>query len=264
MRLLAVDGSKDTGTIGGGSRVRVFIAIKGRLLRDAIILGLSHLGLIDVVGAVDGENPLRRIEEVHPHVVLIDSTLVDAVALAEAVREGVPGVRIVVLAAEGSDEDFLSWAQVGIAGYVEPNTSIEDLGETLCRSGVGEVFCAPRLTGLLLERFARLANARASIKSSSGLTTREREILKLLEEGCSNKVIARRLNISNPTVKNHVHNILGKLGVENRGQAASRFRQDVAPLLDADPGLDGTARPICPDVQQRYNWRGKSAGLPGL
>jgi DNA-binding NarL/FixJ family response regulator len=243
--------------------MRVFIAVKGRLLRDAIVLGLGHMGIVDVIGTVEGENPIQMIEESQPQVVLIDSALINAVALAEAIRERAPTVRIVVLAAVGSDEDFLAWARIGISGYVEPNTSIEDLSETLSRSGVGEVLCAPRLTGLLLERFASLANAQTSTQASHGLTTREREILKLLEEGCSNKVIARRLGISNPTVKNHVHNILGKLGVENRGQAASRFRQDVGPI-ERDSHLDGAPRRIGGDIAPKYAWRVKGATAPGL
>lgn len=208
--------------------MRVFIAVKHGLMRDAIVLSLGLSGTLDVVGSSAGDGALQQIEMLRPEGLLIDATLDGATSLAEAVRERLPFARLVILSHENSDQDSLAWARLGISGRVAPNTSLEDLGNALLDSCTGAVRTSPR-TGKAFEPRTAVANAKPDLRRSEGLTARELEILGFLNQGCSNKVIARRLGISNSTVKNHVHNVLEKLGVESRGQAASRFRASISP-----------------------------------
>lgn len=132
---------------------------------------------------------------------------------------------MVVLAVTDQEEDFLAWADIGISGYIEPDTSTEQLIATVRRAASGEVVCPPRLTSLLLKRFTTQSQNRALRGGIHDLTAREQEVLELLAEGLCNKRIARRLKIAESTVKNHVHSILEKCDVRSRGEAAAAYRR---------------------------------------
>jgi two-component system, NarL family, nitrate/nitrite response regulator NarL len=160
-----------------------------------------------------------------PDVVVIDSSHPGGVAIVSAIRAQFPSVNLVVLALSDREEDFLAWANIGISGYVPPETPLEELIAIIRRSAAGEVVCPPRLTALLLSRFASqmgMAKARGGVHH---LTRREREVLEFLADGLSNKLIARRLRIAEATVKNHVHSILEKWDLRSRGEAAARYRE---------------------------------------
>ena len=141
------------------------------------------------------------------------------------VRGHAPEAKVVVLAACERDKEFLAWADVGIAGYLGTDTSIDGLLSAVRRVGAGEVACPPRLTALLLNRFATRSTERVDRAGIFSLTAREQEIAELLAEGMSNKLIARRLSVALPTVKNHVHSILEKWDCRSRGEAAARYRR---------------------------------------
>ena len=160
-----------------------------------------------------------------PDVVVIDSSHPAGFAIVSAIRAQFPSVNLVVLALSDREEDFLAWANIGISGYVPPETPLDELIAIIRRSAAGEVVCPPRLTALLLSRFASqmgMAKARAGVHH---LTRREREVLEFLADGLSNKLIARRLRIAEATVKNHVHSILEKWDLRSRGEAAARYRE---------------------------------------
>ncbi len=160
-----------------------------------------------------------------PDVAIVDSSHPDGFTLVAALRAQCPNVSVVVLAVANRDEDFIAWAKIGISGYVEPETSIDALISSIRRSAAGEVVCPPRMTALLLNRFGEYSKAGPAKAGLHGLTGREREVLELLAEGLSNKLIARRLRIAEATVKNHVHSILEKWNLRSRGEAAACFRQ---------------------------------------
>ena len=111
------------------------------------------------------------------------------------------------------------------------------------RAGAGEVVCPPRLTALLLNRFADRSTDRTTRAGIHALTPREREIVELLADGLPNKLIARRLHVALPTVKNHVHSILDKWDVRSRGEAAARYRRKVQET-EASSNRFATVRPI--------------------
>ena len=206
-------------------------------LREAMVAILRGDDGLQAVGAFSHETADAAAIEFSPGIVVIDASHPDGTALVATVRAHVPKVSVVVLAMRERDEDFLAWADIGISGYLGPDTSAGDLINTVRRAGAGEVVCPPRLTALLLNRFADRSNDRATRAGIHALTPREREIVELLADGLPNKLIARRLRVALPTVKNHVHSILDKWDVRSRGEAAARYRRKMQENEPVSPKL---------------------------
>jgi DNA-binding NarL/FixJ family response regulator len=141
----------------------------------------------------------------------------------------IPEVKVVAFAVPETESDIIACAEAGVAACVTREASFGELVATIERVGSGESLCSPQVAAVLLRRVATLAAAR-SVEPASALTGREREILDLIDEGLSNKQIAQRLCIELPTVKNHVHNLLEKLDVQSRYEAAALMRNN--PPLD--------------------------------
>ena len=205
------------------------------MIRLAIVAGirLYREGLAQVLGrsphfeitatAARPEEVLPSLAELRPDVVLLDMAMPDSLPAVQAIVEAVPGLRIVALAVADEDDQVLACAEAGVAGYVPRAASLEDLVAVIQSVTRGETICSPRVAASLLRRVAMLAAGRAGLPLAV-LTGREREILRLIDRGLSNKEIARDLGIEVATVKNHVHNILEKLKVHRRGEAAARMR----------------------------------------
>jgi len=207
--------------------VIVLIVSHVHFLREALIATLRRTDGIEAVGAFSRETAEAAANEFLPEVIVVDPSHPGAITLVTAVRARVPKARVIVLATRERDEDFLVWAEIGICGYLGPDASARDLVSMMHRAAAGEVVCPPRLTALLLSRFANHANDRAIRAGVHALTHREREVLELLAGGLSNKLIARRLGLSLATVKNHVHSILEKWDVHSRAEATARYRQQI-------------------------------------
>jgi len=195
------------------------------LLREALVAILQSTGDHQALGAFSHETVEAAVSESVPAVIIVDASHPEATALVAVARAHAPKASVVILSMHELEEEFLAWADIGIAGYLGPDISAQDLLSTVRRVGAGEVICPPRLTALLLNRFANRSTERAARASVHALTSREHEIAGLLADGMSNKLIARRLQVALPTVKNHVHSILEKWDVRSRGEAAARYRQ---------------------------------------
>jgi DNA-binding NarL/FixJ family response regulator len=126
-----------------------------------------------------------------------------------------------------TEHDVIPCAEAGVAACLPRETTLADLSATIERVAAGESNASPRVAAMLLRRIATLAERNSP---EANLTAREEEILVLIDDGLSNKQIARRLSIELPTVKNHVHNILEKLHVHRRYEAAARMRARTAAL----------------------------------
>jgi len=157
-------------------------------------------------------------------VVLLDTAIPDNVWIVRALVAAVPGPKVVALAVPEVEREVLACAEAGVAGYVTREGSVEDLVAAVESVARGEMVISPRMAATLLQRVATLALEQSPAAIEARLTTREVEILDLIDQGLSNKEIARRLTIELSTVKNHVHNILEKLNVTRRGEAAARAR----------------------------------------
>ncbi len=197
-----------------------------QFLRDALVATLQNSNGNRACGASSRETVEAALVAFAPSMIIVDASHPDGTALVATVRASLPKVSVVVLTTGERDEEFLAWADLGISGYLGPDTSVGDLLSAVRRVEMGEVVCPARLTALLLNRFANRSNSeRVDRAGIFTLTAREREIAELLADGLSNKLIARRLQLALATVKNHVHSILEKWDCRSRGEAAARYRK---------------------------------------
>jgi two-component system, NarL family, nitrate/nitrite response regulator NarL len=213
--------------------IRVFILAGVRFYREGLEQVLGRTSSIDVVGtsAYCGD-AVGRIRTLSPDVALLDLAMPEGPAAVRGILQSAPSVKVVALAISEVEDEIIAWAEAGVSGYVSRDAPLTDLVATIEGVPRGEVLCSPRVAASLLSRVGALAVQRKSYAQPS-LTTREVEIVRLIDQGLSNKEIARALHIALPTVKNHVHHILEKLEVHHRADAASRLVMGLArpPLI---------------------------------
>ena len=204
--------------------IRVLVAIEVRLYREGLARLLSAEPGIVVTGtAHDAVSTLDHCRSLRPDVVLLDCALARACATFHAIHEISPAMRIVALGISDADPELLSFARAGMDGYVTRDGTGEQLVASIRGAARGEFICSPQVAALLLRQ---VAQAEPRPASAEGLTRRERQVAELVRQDLSNKAIATRLNIELSTVKNHVHNILGKLHVRHRRQLARSGSMD--------------------------------------
>jgi DNA-binding NarL/FixJ family response regulator len=184
--------------------------------------------------ATNLDEAVRLAAELFPSVILVDHALPEVVRTIRLILATQPMVKVVILGVLESDENILACAEAGVAGYVPREASLEDLIEAIECASRGELRCSPRMGATLL-RLLALRAASSADHSSRTLTSREVEIVRLIEQGLSNKEIASRLGIQVATVKNHVHNLLEKLHVHRRAEAADRLRGRPERATPTDP-----------------------------
>lgn len=200
-------------------RPSVLIVSDIRLYREGLARFLSQDGRLAVWGSAGASPEMDHCPA--PEVVLLDLSLPDPLTTFELLSDAYPNARVLALGLPEVEAEVLRWAEAGIAGYVCREASLEELVSAVNAALQHELRCSVRIAGLLLEQVGKLSSAR---QARPHLTPREDEIVSLLEEGLTNKEIARRAHIEVATVKNHVHNILEKLGAETRGQAVAKAR----------------------------------------
>jgi len=201
---------------------RVLVASAIRLYREGLAESLARMPELDVVGtASDAGECLETVRALEPEVVLLDLTISDALDAVRALAAS--GTRVIALGVREVEDDVVEAAEAGISGYVGRDASLGELAEAVECTARGESPCPPQIAALLIGRIAAAARGPAPDLASK-LTPREAEIVGLIDEGLSNKQIAGRLSIEPATVKNHVHNILEKLDVNRRGEAAAALR----------------------------------------
>lgn len=208
-------------------RIRILIATEVRLFRDGLVQALKQRADIEVAGTASSYGELiDRVAEVLPDIVLLDAALASKGILVRDIASLAVRAQIVVFAAVDEAQEVLSLAEAGISGLVPRDASVEDLVRILREVTRGEFHCSPRITALFLRRLAVLATEARLPHATASLTAREAEVTALIDAGLANKEIAQRLGIEVATVKNHVHNILEKLQVHRRGEAAAQLRRD--------------------------------------
>jgi two-component system nitrate/nitrite response regulator NarL len=178
---------------------------------------------VDAVAEVD--ECLAAARQHAPDATLLDLTTRDSLALMRELAGEVPESRVVALAVPEDENAVIACAEAGVAAFLTRDQSVDDLLETLASVARGEARVSPKLAAMLLRRVTKLAAQRSAGERPgtrrARLTRREHEVLRLLDEGLSNKQIAQRLCIELPTVKNHVHRILEKLAVRRRTEAVA-------------------------------------------
>jgi DNA-binding NarL/FixJ family response regulator len=204
-----------------GCMASVFLLAENRLLREALVRVLGKKGDINVLGAEPySEQALRQVVAASAHIVVLDS-ITTALSGARAIRrlhEVNPSIKIVMVGMESDEAVFLRVVQEGAVGYVLKDASALDVARTIRAVAAGEAVCPPSLSVAPSHWVARHRVTLPSLhlKQSLGFSLREQQLVQLIREGLSNKEMASRLNLSEQTVKNHVHRMLRKAGAPDR------------------------------------------------
>ena len=183
----------------------------------------------DVIGigcAHDWPSILSSLDHNVPDLVLVNLASADSHILMAGVRDMSPSSLIIAIGVDDAEHEIVACAEAGVSGYLLRSESFSSLMQLIRTVVVGEAVCSPRVTAALMRRLADLASERRAPL----LTEREDQILRLLDMGLSNQQIADRLCIEVRTVKNHLHNLFGKLGVSRRGEAVAAFRSRLGVL----------------------------------
>jgi DNA-binding NarL/FixJ family response regulator len=209
--------------------VRVLLVDDQALFREALATLLGVRADIEVVGeAGDGDEALRRAADLAPDVVLMDLRMpvLDGIAATRRLRAEQPDVRVIALTTFDDDEDVFAALRAGAVGYLLKDVSSARLVEAVLAAARGESVLQPSVAAKLVARFARMPDDAEPRPQPLvvPLSDRELEVVRLLAGGRSNREIAAALHLAEGTVKNHVTNVLGKLGARDRTQAALRAR----------------------------------------
>ena len=206
------------------ARLRILLVDDHTLFRSGVKALLARQSDFEVVGeAADGLEGVKRAKQLHPDVVLMDLDM-PGISGREALKmllEELPDMPVLMLTVSEASEDLLGTLQSGAKGYLLKNIDAEYFVDSIRRVARGEAVVSPQMTGKLV------AGLKGGVREGAGaasdkdkLSAREREILALLARGASNKEIARQFELAESTVKIHVQNILRKLNLSSRVQAA--------------------------------------------
>ena len=200
--------------------IRVLVTSHIRLNREGLERVLGESPEFTLVGsASSASEAIEQTRKLGVNVALLDMAMSDAFSVAKEVARG-GSSKIVALGTSEDETQVLNCAQIGVAGYVTRDGSVEDVVAAIKAAARGEVHCSPKVAGSLFRRIAGISSERRRT-GNGALTAREAQILSLVQQGMSNKMISRALSIELATVKNHVHSILVKLDIHRRAEAIS-------------------------------------------
>jgi DNA-binding NarL/FixJ family response regulator len=209
-------------------------AMVRRGMRD--FLGL-HADLVIVGEAADGAEAVAQVEALHPDVVVMDLLMpvMDGIAATAAIKAAHPEVEVIALTSFIEEERIVEALGAGATGFLLKDAEADDLAAAIRAAMSGEVHLDPAVAGIVARRMRSgpqrgPADPRAS--ALAALTPREREVLAAVAQGLSNRAIGELLGITERTARTHVSNLLAKLGLTSRTQAA---------LLAVQQGVDGTS-----------------------
>jgi DNA-binding NarL/FixJ family response regulator len=209
---------------GAEPPIRVLLADPHALFRRGVRLVLDEEADIEVVGeCADGLDAVDRIVELAPDLVLMDVSMpgLSGIEATRRARSLVPNVKVAILTVSESDDDLFAAVRAGATGYLLKEVSIEELPQAVRAVARGHSLISPSMASRLLSEFNVLSRRVEEHRGTAPrLSDRELEVLRLVARGQSNKDIAAELVIAENTVKNHVRNILEKLQLRSRMEAA--------------------------------------------
>lgn len=212
--------------------VRVLLVDDQALFREALSVLLDVAEGVEVVGeASNGAEALERAAELRPDVVLMDLRMpvLDGIAATRRMRAEQPDVRVLALTTFDDDAEVFAALSAGAVGYLLKDVSSARLVEAVQAAARGESVLQPSVAAKVVARIAGLPDDPDAAPRPQPLVTplseRELEVVRLLAQGRSNREIAAQLFLAEGTVKNHVTNVLTKLGARDRTQAALRARE---------------------------------------
>jgi DNA-binding NarL/FixJ family response regulator len=202
--------------------LRVLLVDDHDLFRTGLRNLLEEQGLQIVGEAANGKDAIRLVRELAPDIVVMDLNM-PGVTGVEATREitsFAPLTRVLVLTISDQNEDVMDAIVAGACGYLVKDSSIQELIRGITAAAVGESLISPPIAAKVLQRVRAVTLDQGAQTIRAELSERELEVLRLIANGKDNSQIAAALHISPKTVKNHISNILMKLQIENRIQAA--------------------------------------------
>jgi len=208
--------------------IRTLIVDDQRLVREGIASLLKIQDGIMIVGtAVDGQQAIARAEEMRPDVILMDVRMpvMDGVQATERIRAQVPECKVLMLTTFDDEEYIIKSLRAGAYGYLLKDTPAESLAQAIKLTYAGIYQLAPSVAGKLVGNWQKSITTPSPDPIEHDLTERELEVLQWVATGASNREIAEKLVVSEGTVKNHVSNILSRLGLRDRVQAALYARE---------------------------------------
>ncbi len=218
--------------------IRVLLGGDIRLYCEGLadLLGRDGRALVVAVGTETAEM-VKSAARTSPDVVLVDMAMTGSLEVVRATREAHPRLPVIGLAVPDREPEIVACAEAGVSGFVPRDATLDHLVETLRSAIDGELRCSPRIAMALVRRLAALSPQLESSLELS-LTRRERQVLRLIGSGLTNKEIAAELGIEPSTAKNHVHRVLEKLRVRRRSEAVARIHH---PNASRWPGADRRA-----------------------
>jgi DNA-binding NarL/FixJ family response regulator len=217
--------------------IKILLVDDQPLFREGLRTLLSVQSDFEIVGeAGNGEEAIKQARALQPAVVLMDLQMpvLDGVGATRCLKAEQPDCRVIVLTTFDDDENVFDGLRAGAVGYLLKDAPSEKLCEAIRLAARGESFLQPSVAAKVVAEFARLTSPASKTAAPlqphvepliEPLSDREREILSLISAGASNREIANTLFLAEGTVKNHVTNILGKLGVRDRTQAALKAKE---------------------------------------
>jgi len=200
--------------------IRLVIADDHVLVRQGIRAFLDTHTDLDIVGeAEDADSATKLCAELKPQVALVDLVMPGGgIAATHDIRSASPSTQVILLTSFDDSRQILAAVQAGALSCLLKDVDADGLAEAIRKAARGEAVLHPRVAGYLLDAIRR--GATSDEEPLGTLSEREREVLALMAEGFSNQLIGEKLGISEKTVKTHVSNVLAKLGVADRTQAA--------------------------------------------
>ncbi len=205
-------------------QLRILLVDDMTVIRQGLRMMLKSAKDIVVVGeAVDGDDAVRQAFALKPDVVLMDQDMPqsDGIEATRSIKKNMPGMGVVIMTDHLDDSRALQSIEAGATGYILKDIPAENLATVLRYVCNGHAFLQPEITGTLIDRFGKLMREmdRHGLEAE-GLTRRQLEILIEVAKGSTYSEIAKKLVVTDGTIKTHVHNILGKLHLQNRTQLA--------------------------------------------
>ena len=207
---------------GDQEPIRVIIVDDQELFRRGLKMLMDSEPGLDVVGdAGDGAAGIELASAVAPDVVLLDVRMpkVSGIEACVAIKEAVPAAKIVMLTVSDEESDLYEAVKSGASGYLLKDSSIEEVAQAIRVVADGQSLISPSMAVKLIDEFKQMSQPDRGPTTTFRLTERELEVLRLVAQGLNNKDIAKRLFISENTVKNHVRNLLEKLQLHSRMEA---------------------------------------------
>lgn len=219
-------------------QIKVLVVHDKEILREALARLLKEQGTSKDVCQCGSKQAVAKVEQTNPNVVLMDADISDSdiIEVIPKIRRSCPKANVAMLTSSADKDKLLAWVDKGVKGFLAEDQPVDEFVKSIDLIAGGRMVASPVLSEKFLDEFARLRNEE-TLSSTEGqlpISEREGEVLGLIAKGLTNKEIAQKLFIAENTAKVHVSNILSKLELHNRQQAATYAAEHDLVTKDGD------------------------------